>query len=118
VKIVHKPMECCGMLAADGFSWTDDDGRERRTTAEERQAYFERILEAQRDWLRSCALISLSSDQETVLKEARANGFEVIHEFYNPNSGNQVYLLVKSLWKTSGEYRKERELAAEAEEEN
>jgi hypothetical protein len=103
MKIVQKPMECCGMLAADGFSF---DSNDRRTSTLDRQIYFDQIDAAQKEWTRSCAIISLSSAQGAVIEEAKRNGFVIIHEFYNPNSGNKVFLMTKTLWKDREDYSK------------
>jgi hypothetical protein len=99
--IEQKPMGCCGMLSASGFTYDENDDKLHE---DDREEFFDRIFEAQQEYDRSCALISLSSRQPAEIEHAKKRGFKIIHEFFNPNSGNTVYLMTHTLWKTYDEY--------------
>lgn len=123
MRIIEAPMGCCGMLEAYGFSefryvmGLDGKTRYQPPTEDETQKYFMEIERAQRINKRNCVLISLSSSQELPLKVAKENGYSVILEFYNPNSGNQVYLLTKILWADRDEYRNDPDVGHAADDE-
>jgi hypothetical protein len=117
-KIVDRPMTCCGMLEASGFNdIVKDELGTRYANDNDRLGFFAAIEQAQVEDKRNCALISLSDDQPSALAQAKQHGYRVVFEFYNPNSGNKVYLLTKLLWEDTNEYEHWRENQEQEEEE-
>jgi hypothetical protein len=104
--IQDMPMSCCGMLEAQGFSSVvHEPGNAHYANDADREEFFKRIDKHQREGTRNCALISLSEEQKDALRQAKKSGFQIVFEFYNPNSGNQVYLLTKTLWSDDQDYQ-------------
>lgn len=124
-KISKRPMTCCGMLEAWGFSEPYQRGTRTiqkkydpdpqilpnmvKPDPAQVKIRFERVLKEQtQDIWRplNCALISLANTQLTQIKEAEAAGFKKVFEFYNPNSGNMVGIYTHTLWKNEEEFLK------------
>ena len=122
-KIVRRPMTCCGLLEAYGFSEPYQRGvREvlfmdgprtipHRITADSDQVKkrLQLVIEDQTSNIwhpLNCALISLADIQLTQIREAEAAGFVKVFEFWNPNSGNKVGLYTHTLWKNEEEFHK------------
>jgi hypothetical protein len=117
--IEDKPMSCCGLVMGSGFDKSIREtppsvdpktnsyifGKYRYPNKSDFESMFLELEDYKEDFGRNCALISLSSEQKTALEVAKQRGYKVIFEFYNPNSGNQVYLLVKTRWDSFEEYR-------------
>lgn len=109
IKILPKLMECCGLLGAFGFATRivqDWQGGIRRVdiTEEQQHRYFSQVISAQAEHQRNCALITLSESQSSMMQLAETYGFKVVHEFYNPNSGHIVYILVRTIYANKSEY--------------
>lgn len=123
IEIGHEdaPMDCCGLLEGFGFSNAVDTGEKRegkRTIMKDGKfiqvatGYYHPILrppnlEDQVARLkslekiahangRSCIIISLAAHQETALEAVKIEGWTMLHEFYNNNSGHMVYLYCKT----------------------
>lgn len=115
VRIDDWPMQCCGMLLASNFHGVPMNSNENYLYDELKRRYlpktdedwkldFDKIKSAQETNGRNCALISLSSDQKTARAQAEKNDFKQIFEFYNPNSGNMVYLYVHLLYESQADH--------------
>jgi hypothetical protein len=113
-RIEDRPMTCCGMQQAQGFSdsvvipggiknrWGDYP--QRTPTEADLRELFVRLDSAQESNERNVSMITLSSDQPTAKRIAEENGYVVIQEFYNPNSENQVFIMTKTKYANKAEY--------------
>lgn len=110
MKIIDALMGCCGIVGAYGFNElvTHADDRTRYAEPEDIKKRINDLVEAQvplsGSWPRSCAIIFLASNQQVAVIEAEAAGFVRVHEFYNPNSKNQVYIYTRTIAKTKEEW--------------
>ena len=106
--IQSSPMQCCGMIAGQGFDCNELTPAGLRYANDALITERLAALEArQSDESRSCAIIALSSDQDRVIAIAKNRGWKEIHSFYNPNSGNQCYIYTRTFWEDRDSYRKE-----------
>jgi hypothetical protein len=83
--IVEEPMACCGLMEAYDFDAFGD------------QLDFDRVIAEQDNLSRACCLITLSSRQKDAVELAKKNGFEVIHQFYNPRSFNNCFIMARTV---------------------
>lgn len=106
--IEDSPMKCCGMVSAEGLSsYGVIGGQIRYPDAALLTERFTTIDQAQRGRNRNCAIITLSSNQQGVIDIAKARGWKEVFSFYNPNSGNQCYILTHVLYEDRDDYRKQ-----------
>lgn len=130
VDYVDHVMDCCGLGEGSGFIKKVETGKKveqfrmRRNLAGlvERQptGYFNDELreptvedQVQRlRWLwthateysgRSACLITLAEGQSAAIAAAKKEGWELAYEFYNTNSGNQVYVYAKKRFSSRAE---------------
>lgn len=103
-EIIDTPMKCCGMVMAQGFNETISTGKKspygnfmevRSAAKKDFEDRLDAVVNHQETHGRNCAIITLSTDQFNVKEIAEERGFKVVHEFYNPNSDNQVYILAR-----------------------
>ena len=113
--ITDSPMGCCGMLEASSWSelmypMTDNVPKPRYPeSVADYQSRFDKVDIAMGDFERNCTLISLSvSDQLNIIELAKKNGYQIVFEFYNPNSGSQVVLMTKVKYKSKEDYNDNR----------
>lgn len=111
LKITHAVMGCCGVVGGQGFDYGVYDEKlkhNRPSTFEDQQECMKQLIEEQTgsklNWPRTCALVMLSSDQAMAIKAVEGTGFKRIHEFYNPNSTNQVYIYAHTISHTKEEW--------------
>ena|SRR5258706_8229299 len=109
--ITDRPLQCCGMLMAHGWSTTlipeiDNVPKVRYPScASDYQPRFDKVDSAMEEFERNCALISLSvNDQLFVIELAKKDGYQIVFEFYNPNSGSQVVLMTKVKYQSKEDY--------------
>lgn len=121
IEHVDAPMACCGMLSGHGFSnpvftgveikHTTWNGMERwvpetrAATKDDVILRLQNLKDIANDNGRNCVLITLSSSQPLEREAAEQEGFKVIFEFYNPNSGNQCYVMAYTKYANYEEYR-------------
>lgn len=104
--IQSSPMQCCGMIAGQGFDCNELTPAGLRYANDALITKRLAALEArQSDESRSCAIITLSSDQDRVIAIAKNRGWKEIHSFYNPNSGNQCYIYTLTIYEDRDSYR-------------
>lgn len=80
---------------------TADDWREAGVSSAGLFAWWKEHQKA------DCALICLSETQVEELNAAKEHGFREIFNFFNPNSGNENYLLVRVLYDSKNDYEKD-----------
>lgn len=117
-KIVDTPMQCCGIAMGEDFTHTipgvvregagifDENRyitRPRPVNEEDVRERLKELIKHSALYSRNCSLITLGSGQDFQLRVAKEFGFKVIHEFYNPNSGNQVYIMARTSIKSREE---------------
>jgi hypothetical protein len=122
VDYVDAPMKCCGLGTGQELTTMVDTGEYRANrwhagyfdsvmrpcTEDDIKARLKKLREYADGNNRNCVMITLSSEQERTWKAktvAEEEGFRCVHEFYNPNSGNQVYIMVQTMWASFDEYR-------------
>lgn len=114
-QIVTSALSCCGLVTAEGFGkHLFENKRYYFPKEKDWKKDFQNILDEQADGPYNCALIVLSSDQVIVKEIAEANGFKTIQEFFNPNSGNQCYIMTR-IENESKEYWEEKDCEEEEE---
>lgn len=104
----ENPLACCGLVTAKYITcevreykkdtvhpYTKAVGywASRYATEDDIKERLVRLKNTTESDCRSCCLILLSSEQEDAIRVALSEGFKVIHEFWNPNSGNMCYML-------------------------
>jgi hypothetical protein len=122
VDYVDAPMKCCGLGTGQELTNSVELGKYRQNAWQPSYWYKEtRLCEKEdiktrlkklREYAdgnnRNCLMVTISSEQERNFKAkaaAEEEGFRCVHEFYNPNSGNQVYIMVQTMWASFDEYR-------------
>jgi hypothetical protein len=122
VDYVDAPMKCCGLATGQELTNPVELGKyeqhrweptywhpvNRACTEDDIKARLKKLREYADGNNRNCVMITLSSEQESTWKAktvAEEEGFRCVHEFYNPNSGNQVYIMVQTMWASFDEYR-------------
>lgn len=131
ITYTDRPMNCCGLAAGHGFDVAINTGgkipemrlfrglggkyeqkptgfffNETRVATKADQVARLEYLEQRADGNgRACVLISLSEAQPEAIAAAEDAGYKRLIEFYNPNSGNQVYLYAKAEYADHAAYK-------------
>lgn len=102
------PLRCCGLMTGEGFHdsvidtsrkiphpWRKNEFTHgaRVTTVEDHTNALQKLINESKSCQRNCVMIVLSSAQTNEKTAAEKMGFKVIQEFWNPNSGNLVYIM-------------------------
>lgn len=83
---------CCGLAGVHSFGYPGDSASYRLTSTSLQEA--ERRVRRRR---KGAAFVTLSSDQTHALTLVRSKRtWKQVFEFYNPNSGNTVYVFMKA----------------------
>jgi hypothetical protein len=122
VDYVDAPMKCCGLGTGQELTNPVETGIWRKhylyddrwyrdnksCTKDDIKARLKKLREYADGNNRNCLMVTISSEQERTYgakTAAEEEGFRCVHEFYNPNSGNQVYIMVQTMWASFDEYR-------------
>lgn len=123
IQYVDAPMACCGLGMGQGITervktgefkesawhrgWYDEVHRD--PTKADIRTRLHRLKLYGEDNGRNTVMVTIASWQADApyhAKEAaEEEGFRCIHEFYNPNSGNQVYIMVYTNYANFEEYK-------------
>jgi hypothetical protein len=118
VKSYDRPMTCCGMMMGSNLTdnvWTGDYYEDRwnkgyfhptvgPATVDDVVARLRKLKLEASNLERNCLMISVSSEQPTAHEAAKREGFRTVFEFYNPNSGNIVSIMVYTQYADREEY--------------
>ena len=107
------PMNCCGMIQGYGFNESFPTGKTKKVrnwgggygdgwseypeyrmaTKEDQKTRLQQLIDTSRDNQRNCVMIVLADGQGEAIEAAKEMGFQTIQTFWNPNSGNNCYIM-------------------------